>query len=60
MVKELESNLKSEANFNEHRKCKNDLKFVYERIAEDALYFAFYFKLVKEQVKVTQFLLISL
>ena len=33
-LKELESNLNSEANFNEYTKCKNDLQRIYERIAE--------------------------
>ena len=33
-LKELESNLNSEANFNEYTKCKKDLEFIYERIAE--------------------------
>ena len=33
-LKELESNLNSEANFNEYTKCKNDLELIYERIAE--------------------------
>ena len=35
-LKELESNLSSEANFNEYTKCKNDLELIYERIAEGA------------------------
>ena len=33
-LKELESNLNSEANFNEYTKCKKDLELIYERIAE--------------------------
>ena len=33
-LKELESNLSSEANFNEYTKCKKDLELIYERIAE--------------------------
>ena len=33
-LKELESNLKSDANFNEYTKCKKDLELIYERIAE--------------------------
>ena len=33
-LKELESNLNSEANFNEYTKCKNDLQRIYERTAE--------------------------
>ena len=32
-LKELESNLNSEANFNEYTKCKKDLELIYERIA---------------------------
>ena len=35
-LKELESNLSSEANFNEYTKCKKDLELIYERIAEGA------------------------
>ena len=30
----FESNLNSEANFNEYTKCKKDLELIYERIAE--------------------------
>ena len=30
-LKELESNLNSEANFNEYKKCKKDLEVIYER-----------------------------
>ena len=33
-LKELESNLNSEASFNEYTKCKKDLELIYERIAE--------------------------
>ena len=33
-LKELESNLSSEANFNEYTKCKKDLELIYERIDE--------------------------
>ena len=33
-LKELESNLHSEANFNRYAKCKTDLEHIYERIAE--------------------------
>ena len=33
-LKELESNLNSEANFNEYTKCKKDLELNYERITE--------------------------
>ena len=33
-LKELESNLNSEGNFNEYTKCKNDLELIYERIPE--------------------------
>ena len=33
-LKELESNLNSEANFNEYGKCKKDLDLIYERISE--------------------------
>ena len=32
-LKELESNLNSEANFNEYTKYKKDLELIYERIA---------------------------
>ena len=35
-LKELESNLKSEANLNEYTKCKKDIELIYERIAEGA------------------------
>ena len=56
-MKELESNLKSEANFNEQRKCKNDLKIFFERIAEGALYFALYFKLVKDSISAYFFII---
>ena len=34
-LKQLESNLNSEANFNEYTICKKDLDLIYERIAED-------------------------
>ena len=33
-LKELESNLSSEANFNEYTKCKKNLELIYDRIAE--------------------------
>ena len=33
-LKELESNLNSEANFNEYTKYKKDIELIYERIAE--------------------------
>ena len=33
-LKEFESNLNSEASFNEYTKCKKDLELIYERIAE--------------------------
>ena len=33
-IKELESNLDYEANFNEYTKYKRDLELIYERIAE--------------------------
>ena len=33
-LKKLESNLNSEANFNEYAKCKKDVELIYERAAE--------------------------
>ena len=33
-LKELESNLSTEANFNEYTKCKKNLELIYDRIAE--------------------------
>ena len=33
-LKEIESNLNSEANLNEYTKCKKDLELTYQRIAE--------------------------
>ena len=34
-LKEFESNLNSEVNFNEITKCKNNLELIYDKIAED-------------------------
>ena len=33
-LKKLESNLNSEANFNEYAKCKNTIEIIYEKNAE--------------------------
>lgn len=33
-LKELEAKLKSEKNFNDHTKCRNDIEYIYENAVE--------------------------